>query len=229
MKLFLLGTAREGSTRVKKKMVRPFVDTSLHAIQLKKFEELMDDDIFCGVGMAIHKGDETLWEMSKNSRVPVIERNNESVTGLIPRSKELHFLKDIDADYIMWVNGCLPFLNVQTLRDAANMFIKNSPDFKSMTSVKTKLNWYWDSETKKAINNTDPKNVSTQKSPPLFETAHAFHIFNRKHLLENDSYWNLKENDPYLHVIEDELECQDIDSELDFKVSETLWNLKNGK
>lgn len=226
MKLFLLGTAREGSTRVKNKMIRPLGDTSLHEIQLKKFEELLDSNIFCGVGMAINKNDKTLWEMTKKTKVPLIERSNESVTGLIRRSKELHFLKDIDADYIIWVNGCLPFLSVETLKKAATLFIENYPKFKSMTSVRMRYNWYWDFNTKKAINNINPTNVSTQKSPPLLETVHAFHIFNRKHLLENDSYWNLEENDPYLYNIYDDIECQDIDNEIEFKAVECMWKLK---
>lgn len=226
VKLFLLGTSREGSTRLAKKMVRPFADTSLHEIQLEKFEELMEEDIFSGVGMAINKNDKTLWEMTKKSKVPIIERSDESVTGLRRRSEELHFLQEIDADYIMWVNGCLPFLKTKTIKAAAEYFIKNHPRLKSMTSVKEKYNWYWDSATKRAINNLNPKNVSTQKSPPLLETVHAFHIFSRKHLLENDSYWNLETDDPYLYTMDDEVECLDIDNKIDFEVCTTVWNLK---
>ncbi len=229
MKLFLLGTVREGSTRLTKKMIRPFANTSLHEIQLKKFEKLMESDLFSGIGMAINKNDKTLWEMTEKTNVPIIERNDESVAGLLPRSKELHFLKDIDADYIMWINGCLPFLTVESIQKAAKEFIENYPDFKSMTSVKVKYNWYWNSETKKAINNLDPKVASTQKCPPLLETAHAFHIFNRKHILENDSYFNLEKDDPHLYVMKDEIECLDIDHKLDFEVCEALWKVKNQK
>lgn len=225
VKLFLLGTAREGSTRVRNKMIRPFGNTSLYEILLKKFEKLIESDLFCGVGMAINRNDRTLWEMSENSKVPIIERNDESVRGLTNRSKELHFLKDIDADYIMWVNGCLPFLKTETILEAAKTFIENYPKIKSMTAVKEKYNWYWDYNTKEAINNLDPRNVSTQKSPPLLETVHAFHIFSRTNLLENDSYWNLKENDPYLYIMKDEIECLDIDSEVEFKINEYIWNL----
>lgn len=229
MKLFLLGTVREGSTRLKKKMIRPFDDTSLHEIQLKKFEELVGDNLFSGVGMAINKNDKTLWEMTEKTNVPIIERNDESVAGLLPRSKELHFLEDIDADYIMWINGCLPFLTAETIREAAKKFIDNYPNFKSMTSVTVKYNWYWNSETKEAINNLDPTVCSTQKCPPLLETAHAFHIYNRKHILENDSYFNLEKDDPHLYVMEDEIECLDIDHKLDFDVCEALWKVKKNE
>ena len=227
MKLFLLGTAREGSTRVKNKMTRPFGNTSLYGLYLRKFEELLNSRTFSGVGMAINRNDKTLWKISENTKVPIIERNDKSVKGISTRSEELHFLEGIDADYIMWINGCLPFLNVQTIQEAGSTFLKNQPQFRSMTAVRIKYTWYWDSITKEAINNKDPKNVYTQRSPPLLESIHAFHIFSRKNLLENDSYWNLGRNDPYLYVIEDEIECLDIDTEIDFKICECMWRLKN--
>src|SRR3990170_2088376 len=104
VKLFLLGTAREGSTRVKDKMTKPFGNSSLYEIYLKKMEELLGEGIFSGVGMAINKNDKTLWARSQNTSVPLIERSDESVKGLRARSEELHFLKDVEADYILWLN-----------------------------------------------------------------------------------------------------------------------------
>jgi CMP-N-acetylneuraminic acid synthetase len=227
MKLFLLGTAREGSTRVKNKMTRKFGDSSLYELYLEKFERLYSLNVFDGVGMAINRNDTKIWAMSQGTNVPIIERNDKSVKGITTRSEELHFLEDIDADYIMWINGCLPFLNTDTIVDAGNLFKNKFPEFKSMTAVREKYTWYWDSITKEAINNKDPKNVYTQRSKPLLETIHAFHIFSRKNLLDNDSYWNLGKNDPYLYTINNEIECMDIDTEVDFKICEIMWKLQN--
>jgi CMP-N-acetylneuraminic acid synthetase len=224
MKLLLLGTAREKSSRMANKMLRPFAGSSLYEIYLRKFEKINSmEHPFDNIGMAINKNDKTLWAISENSKVPTIERSDESVTGLRKRSEELHFLKDVEEDHIMWVNGCLPFLKPETIIKAATFFKSAKGDIKSLTSVRYRYNWFWDPATKEAINNKDPKCASTQGSPPLLETTHAFHIFNRQNMLENDSYWNLKENDPYLYVVEDDIEFMDIDSELDFRVCEILW------
>jgi len=209
---------------VENKMARPFAGSSLYEIYLKKFETISGmEHPFDNIGMAINGDDKTLWTMSENTEVTIIERNDESVTGIRKRSEELHFLKDMEEDYVMWVNGCLPFLKPETIVKAGIFFKVANGDIKSLTSVRYKYNWFWDAETKEAINNKDPKCVSTQGSPPLLETVHAFHIFSRQHLLENDSYWNLEKNDPYLYVVEDDIEFLDIDTELDFKVCETVW------
>lgn len=224
MKLSLLGTAREKSSRVENKMTRPFAGSSLYEIYLKKFETISKmKHPFDNIGMAINRNDKTLWAMSQNAKVPIIERSDQSVTGIRKISEKFHFLKDMEGDYVMWVNGCLPFLKPETIIKAATFFKSANRDVKSLTSVKYRYNWFWNPETKEAINNKDPECTSTQVSPPLLETAQAFHIFSRQHLLENHSYWNLDKNDPYLYVVQDDIEFLDIDTELDFRVCETLW------
>lgn len=221
--ILLLGTAREQSTRLPDKMTWPFANSSLYEIYLRKFETITTmKHQFANVGMAINRNDRVLWAMSQNTKLPVIERSYESVTGLRRRSEELHFLEDVEEDYVMWVNGCLPFVKPESIIAAGNFFNANE-NIKSLTCVKYRHNWFWDSETKEAINNKDPKCVSTQGCPPLLETVHAFHIFNRRNLLENDSYWNLEKNDPYLYIVQDDIEFLDIDTELDLKVCEAIW------
>jgi len=223
MKLLLLGTAREKSSRLKNKMIRSFAETSLYEIYLKKFETILKmNHPFDNIGMAINRSEETLWRFSKGTTVPIIKRNKKSVVGLKKRSEELHFLKDMKEDYVMWINGCHPFLKPETIIKAG-YFFKSAKNIKSLTAVRVKHNWYWDQKTKEAMNNKDSKCVSTQKCSPLLETVHCFHIFNRENLINNDSYWNLRKNDPYLYIVGDSIEFWDIDTELDFKIAEILW------
>jgi len=228
MSLFLLGTAREQSSRVQNKMTRSFAGSSLYEIYLHKLETIARmPHSFHAIGMAVARCDDILWGLSRDADIPIIERNTESVVGLRRRSGELHFLADMEEDYIMWVNGCMPFLRPETVIEAAVYFTEN--ELKSLTCVKYRYNWFWDAETQKAINNTDSKCVSTQNSPPLLESVHAFHIFNRCHLLNNDSYWGLGSNDPYLYVVNDDMEFMDIDTEADFGLCEVLWNMQRSR
>ena len=54
---------------------------------------------------------------------------------------------------------------------------------------------------KNPINNLNPKSQkNTQDSFPIYEVAHAFHIFNRKQFFSKGVIWNNK-NDPYLFEI----------------------------
>jgi len=223
MKLLLLGTAREKSTRIKHKMIRPFAESSLYQIYLSKFEAIVKTKHpFDNIGMAINRSEKTLWKLSRGTTVPIIERGRRS-TQMRKRAEELYFLKDRKEDYVMWVNGCFPFLKLETIIKTAVFFKSNKNRIKSLTAVRKKYNWYWHLKTGRPINNKNPRCVSTQKSPPILETIHCFHIFDRKHLLKTNSYWNLKENDPYLYLFKNSIEFLDIDEELDFKVCEALW------
>jgi len=44
-------------------------------------------------------------------------------------------------------------------------------------------------------------------------------------MLETGAYWRLIKNDPFLYIVEDNAEFLDVDTELDFKVCETMYRL----
>ena len=64
--------------------------------------------------------------------------------------------------------------------------------------------------------------LRTEKSSPVYEVAHAFHVFNKKYLFQTNSYWSNIKNDPYLYVISD-IEALDVDNEEDFIISEAVY------
>ena len=217
--LLILGTARESSSRIKNKMTRKFLDTNLYKIYLKKLELLSSQ---YKVVMAINKNDTKIWDLTQNTSLEVIERNDKSVAkGISTRSEELHFLKDRPETHILWVNGCLPLLKVELIKQIADFYFLN--DIDSLHLVKKRTNWFWDIN-KNPINNTDPKCVSTQGCPYVYESIHAIQLFNKENLLTNSSYWNYTDNkDPYLYEVEDSLDFFDIDSEYEFQLAEKLY------
>ena len=222
--LLILGTARESSSRIENKMTRKFLDTSLYEIYLKKLESLNTQ---YKVSMAINKNDTKIWGLSKTSSLEIIERNDKSVAkGISTRSEELHFLKDRPETHILWVNGCLPLLKVELIKQIADFYYLN--DIDSLHLIKKRTNWFWDIN-KKPINNTDPKCVSTQGCPYVYESVHAIQLFNKENLLTNDSYWNYtSDKDPYLYEVEDSLDFFDIDNEFEFKLAEKIYkDVKN--
>jgi len=216
--IFFLGTAREGSTRCKNKMIRDFNGSSLFELYLDKLELLFNQGY--KVGCAVYPGDKTLWERIQQSDVPVIERNKTSVTGAHPRSVELHFLEDVDADLIVWINACQPFLRVKTILDAVDQMEKMNAV--SCTCVKNRYTWFWDTKSN-PVNNRDPRNMATQNATPLLEATHSFHMFPRKRLLDENIMWNYAYHDPFLFRVSDDLEFFDIDTTSDFRVGECLW------
>jgi CMP-N-acetylneuraminic acid synthetase len=217
--LLILGTARESSSRIENKMTRNFLDTNLYEIYLKKLESLSSQ---YKVVMAINKNDTKIWDLTQNTSLEVIERNDKSVAkGISTRSEELHFLKDRPETHILWVNGCLPLLKVELIKQIADFYFLN--DIDSLHLVKKRTNWFWDID-KNPINNTDPKCVSTQGCPYVYESVHAIQLFNKENLLTNNSYWNYTDDkDPYLYEVEDSLDFFDIDSEFEFQLAEKLY------
>jgi len=218
--LLILGTAREASSRIENKMTRSFLNTSLYEIYLKKLESLNSQ---YKVAMAINKNDTKIWDLSLNTSLEIIERNDKSVSkGISSRSEELHFLKNRSETHILWVNGCLPLLNVNLIKEIADFYYLN--DIDSLHLIKKRTNWFWDIN-KKPINNTDPKCVSTQGCPHVYESIHAIQLFNKENLFKNNSYWNYTDDkDPYLYEVEDSIDFFDIDNEFEFQLAETLYN-----
>ena len=216
MKVIALGNARLGSTRVKNKMIKPFGKTTLVEIALKRINQLKNfDEIYFAVY------EDELIDIAKKIINPnsIIRRSKESADADYPITKVLDYLKNIEFDYCMWINSCHALLKAETIDKAINFFKENS--FKSMTSVKKRTSWFYDEEMK-PLNNTNPTQLRTEKSPPVYEVAHAFHVFNKKYLFQTNSYWSNIKNDPYLYVVSD-LEALDVDNEADFIISEAVY------
>ena len=227
--LAVFGSVREKSTRCKNKMLRTFGNdgetlTSLYLDTLRAIE-------YSGIttkegGVGVCEEEVALWEACQRSGVRVLPRSLTSAISATSRNVELHFLEQIDAEYVMWINACLPFLKHSTIIRAARIF--HGTYCEALTMVKKTQNWYWDPKTHKPVNNSDPKNLGTQYCPYLLESVHALHIFNRKRLLEDGQYWGYTSiDDPFLLTVEDSPELLDIDTEEDFKFCSALY--KAGK
>ncbi len=230
--ILLLGTARLSSSRLRGKMLRPFADTTLLDIHLSTLREAWATGAFSAWGIALCREEDGADEMIRAATewgVPVIERSLDSVSGLRLRSEELHFLSRYEESHVMWVNGCLPMFKVRTLFEAAELF-KVLPDAASMTTVSIAHNWFWGLDGR-PVNNRDPMCVSTQGCSPLAETAHGFHIFVRRWMLERSAYWDfggqrvdmVDHDDPMLFRVGDPRELVDVDNEYGFRKAEALW------
>jgi CMP-N-acetylneuraminic acid synthetase len=224
--ILLIGCARENSSRVPKKMIRPIGDTCLFEIYVKKLEEIsrIKDSPFSDVILAVNRNDKTLWEIANKSSLKIIERNNESVaTNTRSLTKVYNFLENFHHEYFMLLNGCMPFVKIDTILDAVTLF-KSNMDIKSLTCGKFTYNFIWDETAYKPINNPDSNNFSTASVNPFLQGVHAFHISDRRFLLNTGRHWNYGKFDPYIYTVEDSIEFMDVDTELDFVIMECLYN-----
>lgn len=221
--ILLYGTAREGSTRVKNKMTRPFGNTTLFDLYMKLFEEVQKSNhLFSNIFMALNKNDKILWDKAQSYNVKIQERSDFSAHGAESMIDLYHFLAEYNESHVMWVNGCFPFLTPKTILNACELFMNNNV-IKSMHCVKERQNWFWLPDSCKCLN-VSSTDIATQDSKPIYESVHCLHIHNRKYILETNALWSFSHNDPYLYVLPDSIGFLDIDTETDFEICEAVWN-----
>ena len=217
MKLIALGNSRLSSIRCKNKMIRPFANTNLTELAVKRLVNVKEfDEIYFAAY------DENLLSIARNhlSSSSIIERSRQSAYEKSSLTRVHDYLLDIEFDYCMWVNSCHTFLKPETIDKAAIAF--RNGGYKSMTAVIERKTWFY-KDNGKPINNKNPTSQAfTEKSSSVYEVVHAFHVFEKDHFFKTSSYWKNDFNDPYLYPIKT-IEAIDIDSEDDFMVSETLY------
>jgi len=219
VKMFLLGTAREGSTRLKDKMLRPFAGTTLFNIYLGKMKALWSSGLFAGWGVAIPRGDARLLGVVEREQVPVILERPRIDPSPQPRNQELYYLAERAESHVMWINACLPLLPASTLEKMARKFLSDG-DYNCMEPVILRKNWFYHLNGKPANKHA----TSTQMTEGMYESSQAAHIFEREYLLRTGQYFK---EAPSLWVVEPE-DCADIDYEYEFRFAEAEYIRRQG-
>lgn len=226
--ILILGTARENSSRLPNKMLRPFCGTTLFDIYMRKLERIKELGFTSAIALA--KSDKNLWDAAQKYNVEIIERSEHSISQKVRnRSEELSFLKDRKEESIVWLNGCMPLFKTERILNIIDFYKRNTCI--SLHCVTKRNNWFWDMSGN-PINNKDPRNTGTQYCDYVLESAHILHIFKRKVMLEKSSYWEFNNMyDPYLYRLDKSVGLLDIDDEVDFKICEALYfeNIKGNE
>jgi CMP-N-acetylneuraminic acid synthetase len=212
----VVSNARLQSSRVPKKLVRPFAGRTLIEIALEKLDRM---DFFEHRYLAVAEPE--LIELAKPfPNVEVLRRKNEAVKqGVNPQSVTFAHYREVPSDYVFVFNPCLPLLSVATIRRAFDYF--QTTDHRSYTAVIKTGDWIFDSDGN-ALTNSDPANVTTNKNRTFYKGAHAFHIVKRSYFEETGQHWTFAPNDPHLIEIPEE-EAADVDTEMEFALAELLY------
>lgn len=210
---FLL-PVRKNSQRVKNKMLRPFADSSLFEIYLDKVECFKD------IAYVVAYEQEFI-EIAKSRGFRYIRRNEESANG--ETSPVIHnYLKDVEEEFIYMVTACCPLMKTDTLKKIMVELCTNidNPAYYGLISAKTCNNVVWNED--KKIVNKDAHIFNTKRRRSLYIETSSVFIFRRKRFLDIGLYWGLTHKDPDLYII-DPMEAIDIDTMIDFEVTEILY------
>lgn len=210
--------ARLQSSRLPRKMVRPFGDTCLLKISL---ERLANTNVKNKYFAAIEPELLEIYRPFENE-IKLLNRSPESVK---PSSNPLDFsvsfahYKDIADDYIMSANACLPFVKTETYENAIKFFVES--DCRTLTAVKKSGNIFFD-KNKKPINLSNSRNATTQGNAEVYEMAHIFHIFDKHQFIRDGYFWDYSYGNPEFYEVSHR-ECFDVDTMEEFDICEKLY------
>jgi len=208
--------ARVSSTRVPNKLLRPFANSSLFEIALKKLSKAkFIDNVYVGIG------DEELVEIAKKyPNIKILRREKDAIKkGTHDQRITFRHYGLIETDYIMVVNPCQPLLSLETLERAVNHF-KTVEAISYTAGVKTG-DWIFNSNGE-ALTIVDKNNVTTNKDTSFYKGCHSFHIINKNLFVKNGYHWEFKINDPAIILVPEE-EVFDVDSLIDFDYTENQY------
>lgn len=212
----VLVNARTKSTRLPRKLVRPFAGTTLIDIALEKLDGM---DFFDHRYFAVAES-ELMERAAGYKNIELLERSTDAVApGYNDHRKVFAHYAQVESDYIMWLNPCHPLLSLDTLRKAADQVLSSRHN--SYTSVIPTTDWIFD-ENGEAVTNTQASMLSTDHSRRFYKVAHAFHVINKAFFLRDYQYWTLTRNDPALIEIP-EGESYDVNTPLEFDVAEAAY------
>lgn len=208
--------ARLQSTRLPRKLLRPFAGTTLIDIALDNLDKL---DFFDNRYYAIAES-ELKDKIAGRPNVTMLERDPAAVKpGYNDHRKVFEHYGWIESEYIMWINPCHPLLSYGTLKSAVD-HVRNTR-YNSYTSVVKTTDWIFDDQGN-AVTNKRADMLSTAHSPTYYKAAHAFHVINREFFMEHGQIWTLERNDPALIEIPD-AENYDVNTPIEFEVAEAAY------
>lgn len=206
--------ARKQSQRCPNKMLRPFAGTTLTDIMLEKLAKLGDNTFFA----AFEKEFE---DKSKMHGVRFVRRDEKSINVDEPIVEILKFLENVEYEYLLIVNGCLPFLRVETIDSFLKDCIRG--EYRPAFAVAKRNNFFIDSQHNPLNFDLSLKTINTKTVKPVYEAAHALYFFNKEYFFRNGRYWDWQ--DVKFIELNDKIELIDIDTEADFRIAEAIYKV----
>jgi len=215
--------ARLQSSRTKSKMVRPYCGTDLLEIALEKLDGL---DFFAHRFLAVAE-DELASKAEKYPNVEILRRKSEAVEPgpHHPMITFEHYTR-VPTEYFFVINPCSAFLSRETIRRAFDIF--QQTNYRAYIAVEQTRDWIFSASGEALTHKNAAGFQNTSDGDYFLRATHAFYIANRDYFSTHDGkLWTLQKDDPHLIPMPTE-EAVDVDTDLDFEISEYLYGKKLG-
>ena len=212
--------ARLNSQRVPQKMIRPFNDTNLFEIAIKK---VLNSNLIPKDNFYVSICEPELIEIANKYNVNIYNRSEESANAESSLQKIYEWHDKLPFKYVIKVNGCSPLLKTETIDGFIKTYMNQQED--GLFGVWEKKTYYWDKKGKLITPWPEGLTImNTKYVEPVYEAAHVLYA-SRMDTIKNNIWMGdfQKEGDIKLYPM-DELECFDIDYEWQFELGKKLYN-----
>lgn len=204
---------RAGSTRVKNKNIRPFAGSSLLELKVRMLTSIDELD-----GVYVSSEDPSMLQLAESLGAIPLERDPYYATSEVPINLVYEYIaRQLNCEHVAYINATNPLVNKQTYVDILSKY-RQGGDFDSIASAASVKEFLWLDG--KPINYDLSAMPRSQDLPDVMKLNFAACILPRATMEERKLILGYK---PYLYDIGD-IEGFDIDTELDFKIAEVLYN-----
>ena len=218
--------SRKGSVRVKNKMLKPFNDSCLFEIAIKK---ILNSKIIPKENFYVSVLDDEFKTIAKKHKVNIFHRSPESTVEPVELPVVFGWHKDgaLNKPYKYWVkiNGCNPLLSIDTIDRFVEFFLNSDSNgafgvFEKKTFLFNNngimLNKFFGED--KYLATLETKYVET-----CYEAAHSLYAGAMEDIGNEIYTGTFKEAGNPEFFIMDEIECFDIDWPFQFEIAETMY------
>ncbi len=222
--LAFLIQARLNSQRCPRKMARPFADTTLLDINIKK---LVDSDIIPNENIYVSVHEQELKDIANKYPINIFHRSERSANSEgTPMTEIYEWWNLLPHKYVVLTNACVPLLRKETIEDFTKAYC--STDSVGMFGVIEKKNYFWDSEGN-FLTSLDEAVMNTKTAEPVLEAAHCLYAGSLENIGKGIWMGDLRKKGDVEFFKVPEEEIFDIDHEWEFSLYETLYRHKGEK
>jgi CMP-N-acetylneuraminic acid synthetase len=209
---------RHSSERVPGKNYRPFAGKPL-------YHHIVHNLLNCPqiTQVCIDTDSSTIIEDARQHfpTVTILVRPEHLRAGTTPMNDVLlNSVSQVEADLYIQTHSTNPLLKAETISKAIELYL-NNPNYDSLFAV-TRLQTRLYNASGKAINHDPEVLLRTQDLPPVYEENSNLYIFTRDTLIKHK---NRIGKQPLMFAI-DRDQAWDIDEEVDFRIAELLYQVR---
>lgn len=219
--LFII-QARTQSTRVPNKMLKPFADSNLFEIAVKK---VLQSSVIPKENFYLSVMDDELIDIAKKYNVNYFLRSEESTQEPITLPKVFEWHNKLPFKYYVIINACNPILKIETIDSFIQSFITH--DNRGQFGVLKKDTFIFNNEGQMLNNfygsDEHLATLETKFVETFYEAAHSLYAGTMEDIKQGIYMGSFKTpNDPEFFIM-DEIECFDIDWPWQFDLAEKLY------